>query len=87
MALLEFLETFTSMFSTLDALSKKKSQRLCVNQETKRPYLKLAQNVEDVIRKEDVMEIFVNFIGVGYCGSMQRGGQDFVKVLFNSSVH
>ena len=58
MALLEFLETFTSMFSTLDALSKKKSQRLCVNQETKRPYLKLAQNVEDVIRKEDVMEIF-----------------------------
>jgi len=25
-----------------------------------------------------------NFIGVGYCGSVQRGGKNFVKVLFNN---
>ena len=27
-----------------------------------------------------------NFIRVGYCGSVQSGGKEFVKVLFNSSV-
>ena len=37
--------------------------------------------------KRQVVIVRANFIKAGYCGSVQTGGKEFAKVLFDSSVH